>query len=48
MAIKRRVPRAKRFNVVRKCELVDNPELIPITDPEVASTWVAVIELESD
>lgn len=46
MAIKRRVPKAKKFNVVRKQELEENPELIALTDPEVATTWVAVIELE--
>lgn len=45
LAVKRRVPSALRFNVVRVGDVARNPNLIPLTDPEEASTWCAVVEL---
>ena len=43
MAAKRRIPGARRFDCVRVSDLT--PNLVPITDPETATTWVVVMEI---
>jgi hypothetical protein len=44
LAAKRRVPSARRFSVVRTSTLLDNPHLLPLTDPQTALAWCAVLE----
>ena len=41
---KRRVPRATRFKVVRLAELQARPGLLPLTDPESATAFCAVLD----
>ena len=48
MEAKRRIPRAKRFNIVRTSDLTDSDGLIRLTDPQTAITWCAVLELHTD
>jgi hypothetical protein len=45
MAAKRRLCNAKRFDIIRVSDLTD--DLIPLTDPETAICWCAVLEIET-
>ena len=44
LASERRVPGAMRFDVVHVSELAGRPELLPLTDPETAESFCAVVE----
>jgi len=47
MAAKRLIPHAKKFNIVRVCDLKDDDDfIIRLTDPTTAIMWCAVVELE--
>jgi len=45
LAAQRRVPRAVRFEVLRVSEAAERPNLVYLTDPQVASMFVAVVEV---
>ena len=47
LAAQRRVPRAVRFEVMRVSEAAERPNLVYLTDPQVASMFVAVVEVDS-
>ena len=44
LAAKRRMPRARRFDVVRVSELAGQPDLVPLTDPVTAVAYCAVVD----
>lgn len=48
LASERRVPGARRFDVIRVSELAGRPELLPLTDPETAESFCAVVERVSN
>ena len=44
LAAKRRVPSARHFSVVRASTLIESPHLLPLTDPQTALVWCAVLD----